>query len=147
MIWLKGILSTLPPRKCQKSWSCAGLVAVLRLPLELFFDCLRRVSPVAVSRGEGPLTDWQRTLNGGGGERVLFVTLRDLRGQLSNWLSGGSTALVLCTDVECRTTGRPASRQPHLMSFHRLRTASPIRVTISLSIAAGVAKFSRANPA
>jgi hypothetical protein len=30
---------------------------------------------------------------------------------------------------------------------HRLRTASPIRVTISLSIAAGVAKLSRANPA
>jgi hypothetical protein len=30
---------------------------------------------------------------------------------------------------------------------HRLCTVSPIRVTISLSIAAGVAKFSRANPA
>ncbi len=36
---------------------------------------------------------------------------------------------------------------PNLSLPHRLLTASPIRVTISLSIAAGVAKFSRANPA
>src|SRR5215471_13284377 len=57
-----------------------------------------------------------------------------------------SVALVLCTMLNA-ATGRPASRQLHLMSPHRLRTASPIRVTISLSIAAGVAKFSRANPA
>jgi hypothetical protein len=41
------------------------------------------------------------------------------------------------------TVKEPASRQLH----HRLRTASAIRVTISLSIATGVAKFSRANPA
>ena len=34
---------------------------------------------------------------------------------------------------------------PHRRA-HRLRTASLIRVTISLSIVAGVAKFSRANP-
>jgi putative NADPH-quinone reductase len=33
-----------------------------------------------------------------------------------------------------------------LTSPHRFRTASPIRVIISLSIAAGVAKFSRTNP-
>jgi hypothetical protein len=43
------------------------------------------------------------------------------------------------TDVAvCATTGA---------SLHRLRPAFPIRVTISLSIAAGVAKFSRTNPA
>jgi hypothetical protein len=46
-----------------------------------------------------------------------------------------------------QATRFPAPRQLHPMSLHRLRTASPIRATISLSIAAGVAKFSRANPA
>jgi hypothetical protein len=61
-------------------------------------------------------------------------------------LRQASAALVLCTMLNA-ATGRPASRQLHLMSPHRVRTASPIRVTISLSIAAGVAKFSRANPA
>lgn len=37
-----------------------------------------------------------------------------------------------------------ASTRPALF---RLRAASPIRATSSLSIGAGVAKFSRANPA
>jgi hypothetical protein len=59
-------------------------------------------------------------------------------------LGRASAALVLCTTLNA-ATGRPASRQLHLMSLHRLRTASPIRVTISLRIAAGVAKFSRTN--
>ena len=55
-------------------------------------------------------------------------------------------ALVLCTTLNAAAEW-PASRQLQLMSLHRLRTASPIRATISLSIADGVAKFSRANPA
>jgi hypothetical protein len=104
-------------------------------PREPPFVSLKRPSLSARELGQlrGPYTS--RCLRSGPGPLATTVKL-----------GRASGALVLCMTLNA-ATGRPASRQLHLMSLHRLRTASPIRVTISLSIAAGVAKFSRANPA
>src|SRR5262249_37195998 len=90
------------------------------------------LSPSPGLSGPSPRLCWLHIPRGSGDAGV-----RSLRQALA--------ALVLCTRSNA-AAGRPASRQLHLISLHRLRTASPIRVTISLSIAGGVAKFSRANP-